>query len=55
MIAIENYNFTIDEIKTLIINGFKSAFLPYNEKKDLLKKINFELNKKGIKITNTDY
>ena len=55
MIAVENYDFTIDEIKTLIINGFKSAFLPYNEKRDLLKKINLELEEAGIKIQNNDY
>lgn len=28
--------FNIDDIKTMIVNGFKSAFLPYKEKTDIL-------------------
>ncbi|HEX9105182.1 MAG TPA: adenosine deaminase [Polyangia bacterium] len=37
------YGFGLDDIKELIISGFKSAFLPYREKSDLLKKVTAEL------------
>jgi len=39
----QHYGFDLDDIKELIISGFKSAFLPYREKADLLKAINKEL------------
>lgn len=39
----QHYGFTLEDIKNIIMSGFKSAFLPYGEKKDLLKQINTEL------------
>ena len=39
----QSYGFQLDDIKELIIGGFKSAFLPYREKADLLKKVTEEL------------
>jgi hypothetical protein len=33
----------LSDIKELIVSGFKSAFLPYREKADLLKKVTREL------------
>jgi len=36
MIAIENYDLSYSEVKSIIINGFKSAFLPYRQKVKLL-------------------
>jgi adenosine deaminase len=39
----QQYGFGLDDIKELIISGFKSAFLPYREKSDLLKKVTAEL------------
>jgi adenosine deaminase len=39
----QSYGFQLDDIKELIISGFKSAFLPYREKADLLKKVTEEL------------
>jgi adenosine deaminase len=41
----QHYGFTLDDIKELIVSGFKSAFLPYREKADLLKKVTRELEK----------
>ena len=38
-----HYGFNLDDIKELLISGFKSAFLPYREKADLLKKVTEEL------------
>ena len=38
-----HYGFSLEDIKTIIISGFKSAFLPYREKADVLKEINKEL------------
>ena len=35
-LAAKTFNFTQEELKMLIINGFKSTFLPYREKVDLL-------------------
>jgi adenosine deaminase len=39
----KEYGLGLDDIKELIISGFKSAFLPYREKADLLKKVTKEL------------
>lgn len=50
MIAIEKFGFTPDELKYLIINGFKSAFLPNNEKVKILKRVTNELEQHGLTI-----
>lgn len=39
----QSYGFGLDDIKELIVSGFKSAFLPYREKADVLKEITKEL------------
>jgi adenosine deaminase len=39
------YGMGLDDLKELIISGFKSAFLPYREKADLLKKVIKELER----------
>ena len=54
MIAIEKYGFTPDEIKYLIINGFKSAFLPLNEKVNMIQMATREMEDKGL-IIRRDY
>jgi adenosine deaminase len=38
-----NYGWSLDQIKDIIIAGFKSAFMPYREKADLLAEISAEL------------
>jgi adenosine deaminase len=43
LLAHQHYGFTLDDLKEIIISGFKSAFLPYREKADVLKEINKEL------------
>jgi adenosine deaminase len=40
MLAHEKLGFTLEELKILIVQGFKSAFLPYREKSNLLRKVN---------------
>ena len=42
-IAINNFNLNENEIRTIIINGFKSAFLPHNKRKKLIQNIVSEL------------
>ena len=39
----QKYGWSLDKIKEVLIAGFKSAFLPYREKSDLLRSINAEL------------
>jgi adenosine deaminase len=39
----KHYGWTLDQIKDIIIAGFKSAFMPYREKADLLAEITAEL------------
>jgi len=34
---------SLDDIVTILISGFKSAFLPFREKQDLLKAVNQEI------------
>ena len=54
MLAIEKYGFTADELKYLIINGFKSAFMPLKEKVELIHKVTKTLEEKGL-IIKRDY
>ena len=42
-IAINNFNLNENEIRTIIINGFKSAFQSHNERRELIRKIVDEL------------
>jgi adenosine deaminase len=39
----QHYGFSLDDIKEILISGFKSAFLPYREKADILKEVTREL------------
>src|SRR5260370_34725857 len=39
----QQYGLVLEDLKELIISGFKSAFLPYREKPDLLKKVTRKL------------
>jgi len=48
MLAIEKLGFSHDDVKYLIINSFKSAFLPLHEKIKLIKEITKELEDKGL-------
>jgi adenosine deaminase len=41
----QHYGWTLDRIKEIIISGFKSSFMPYREKVDLLRVITQELDK----------
>ena len=42
-IAINHFNLNANEIRTIIINGFKSAFLPHNKRRELIRKVTDEL------------
>ncbi|MCF7804908.1 MAG: adenosine deaminase [Candidatus Marinimicrobia bacterium] len=42
-LAHEYYGFTIEDFKEIIINGFKSAFLPYRERKNMIQEVLDEL------------
>ncbi len=48
MIAIEKLNFTAKDIKYVILNGFKSAFLPLHQKIKMIKEVTQELEEKGF-------
>ncbi|MCD6360726.1 MAG: adenosine deaminase, partial [Armatimonadetes bacterium] len=52
-LASKYQNFTLDEIKNLIIFGFKSTFLPYHQKVKLLNSALQELNK-ILEVTTED-
>jgi adenosine deaminase len=41
----QTYGFTLDDIKEVIVAGFKSAFLSHREKSDILQRVNVELAK----------
>ena len=36
LLAVDTFNLTKDDLRTIIINGFKGAFLPYNERKEMI-------------------
>ena len=54
MKAIKYYHFTPDELKYLILNGFKSSFQPLWAKVRTIKKVTHELEEKGL-IIRRDY
>jgi adenosine deaminase len=54
MLAIEKFGFTANELKYLILNGFKSAFLPLKEKVELIHSVTKVLEEKGL-IIKRDY
>jgi adenosine deaminase len=43
LLAHRELGFTLDDLCTLCVQGFKSAFLPYREKADLLAQVNREI------------
>ena len=42
-VAINNINLNENEISTIIINGFKSAFLPHIKRRELIRQVADEL------------
>ena len=42
-VAHREMGFTLEDLCTLLVQGFKSAFLPFREKQDLLKAVNQEI------------
>ncbi len=42
--AVETFGFDATDLKQLVINGFKSAFLPFHERQAILRKISGELD-----------
>jgi adenosine deaminase len=40
LLAHKNLGFTLEDLKVLIVQGFKSAFLPYRRKRELLRRVN---------------
>ena len=43
-LAHREMGFTLEDLVTLVVQGFKSAFLPFREKSDLLKQVNREIS-----------
>ena len=43
LVAHRELGFTLDDLVTLLVQGFKSAFLPFREKQDLLRRVNSEI------------
>ncbi|HET9553110.1 MAG TPA: adenosine deaminase [Anaeromyxobacteraceae bacterium] len=43
MLAHRELGFTLDDLCTLVVQGFKSAFLPFREKADVLARVNEEI------------
>ncbi len=48
MLAIKKLGFSANDIKYLILNGFKSAFLPFQDKIAIIKNITKEMEEKGL-------
>lgn len=42
--AVEEFDFDIYDVRQLVLNGFKSAFLPFHERQVLLRRISLELD-----------
>lgn len=55
MLAVNSFNLGVKEICTLILNGFKSAFLPYAQKVDMIRSVILELKSLGLVSQTSDY
>ena len=44
LLATETFNLTFDDIRTIIINGFKSAFCPHNKRREMINSVSIELD-----------
>ena len=44
LLAYRELGLTLEDITTIIVSGFKSAFLPFREKQDVLKAVNAEID-----------
>jgi adenosine deaminase len=47
LLAAESFGFDFTELKRLAVQGFKSAFLPYREKKSMLRAVTITLDEMG--------
>ena len=43
LLAVETFNLTKQDLRTIIINGFKGAFLPHNERREMINLVALEL------------
>ncbi len=50
-LAVENYDLSEDEVLTLVMNGFKSSFLPLREKADLVDQVLAEFASLGAEFS----
>ncbi|MCB1183755.1 adenosine deaminase [bacterium] len=50
-LAVEHYDLSEDEVLTLVMNGFKSAFLPLREKADLVDRVLAEFSSLGANFS----
>ena len=50
-LAVENYNLNEDEVLSLVMSGFKSAFLPLREKSDLVNQVLAEFASLGAEFS----
>jgi len=44
LLAHQSLGLSLEDLTTIIVSGFKSAFLPFREKQDLLKQVNQEID-----------
>ena len=44
LLATEAFNLTFDDIRTIIINGFKSAFCSHNKRREMINSVSIELD-----------
>ena len=50
LLMAQTFGLTFDDIRTLVINGFKSAFIPFHEKAELLRQVNREIDQAAQKF-----
>ena len=44
LVAHRELGLSLEDLTTIMVSGFKSAFLPFREKQDLLKSVNEEID-----------
>ena len=54
LLAVRQWNLGVDELRWIMVNGFKSSFLPFREKKHLLRRVTQEYDELVAKFAKSD-
>jgi adenosine deaminase len=50
VLAARHFDFTIDDLARIALNGFESSFLPWQQREELMATVRRDLNALGAKV-----